>query len=312
MSSAVLAADLGGTNIRVARVAADGEVLSIVKERTPPGLSPPQLIDLMRDLARRVTEPAGRPYTIEAVGLAVPAPVSGDFDGVLTKLPNIPTLEGMNIKTAFADVFRVPLAVENDATAAAIGEHWLGASRDVANSLCVTLGTGIGGGIILDGLPLRGPDGTGGEVGHICVEPNGHPCGCGSNGCLEQYASATAVTRLARESGMTVRDSREVYAAFTDGDERARAVFEVMGRYLGRVLAGLVNTLNPDRIVLCGGLAAAWDAFAPDVQQEIKRRAYRAPAMRACVVRCELGDQAGILGVARSAWKSASQNRLRA
>jgi glucokinase len=201
----------------------------------------------------------------------------------------------------------IEVIVENDATAAAIGEHWLGASRGFENSICLTLGTGVGGGIILNTQPLRGPDGTAGEIGHICVDPNGHQCGCGSWGCVEQYASATAVVRIAKElsagSGSTLDTSelvtaKDVYLAAKDGDKVAIETFQQMGQHLGLALAGLINALNPEAIVFAGGMSAAWDMFIDSTRDQIMKRAFREPALRVKLVRAELGDDAGIVGVA--------------
>ena len=223
-------------------------------------------------------------------------------DGVLTKLPNLPSLNGMNLKAALTDRFSLPVTLENGATAAAIGENWLGASKGVDDSILITLGTGVGGGVIINGEPHRGKDGTADEIGHICVEPDGHPCGCGSHGCVKQYACATAIVRMAKESGLEITTSLEVYESAQRGDEIARSVFQKMGRYLGITLAGLVNTLNPEMIVLGGGVAAGMDAFIEPLKAEILARAFREPAERAKIVRSELGDNAGFLGAARSAF----------
>src|SRR5205807_135513 len=141
-----------------------------------------------------------------------------------------------------------------------------------------TLGTGVGGGIIVDGQPVRGPDGTGGEIGHICVEPNGHPCGCGSWGCVEQYASATAVVRIAGEMirvhGSSIDDScpftaKNVYDAAQKGDKAALETFRSMAEHLGLALAGLINALNPEAIVFAGGMSAAWDMFIDTTRDQI-------------------------------------------
>ena len=172
----------------------------------------------------------------------------------------------------------VDAVLENDATAAAIGENWLGGSRDVDTSICVTLGTGVGGGLMINGKPYRGKDGTAGEVGHICVEPDGHPCGCGSRGCVEQYASATAVIRMAREAGLDVSTSSDVYNWAKRGNEEAVDVFTAMGTYLGIGLAGLVNVLNPEMIVIGGGVSAAWELFAGDVRREVDERSFPEPS----------------------------------
>ena len=302
MNDIVLAVDLGGTNMRMAAINRDGKILHHTKSGTPKQVSPVQLtalIGAMADECRDAIPESGR---LVGISFAAPAPAAKNTNGVLTRLPNIPTLNGMDLKAALSGLFDLPITIENDATAAGIGEDWLGASKDVDNSICVTLGTGIGGGIILDGEPLRGLDGTGGEIGHICVEPEGVPCGCGSRGCVERYASATAIVRMAKEAGMEISTAFEVYEAAKRGDGRAQAVFQKMGRYLGIMLAGLINTLNPEMIVIAGGVAAGWDAFIDYVKNEVTARAFPEPALRVKIVRSTLGDDAGILGAARSAF----------
>jgi len=300
MDKVVLAVDLGGTNIRMAAVESDGTILHQSRQATPDNFTPDQLLDLTSELADECRAALARDASV--VGIAFAPPANVGFDGVLRNLPNLPLLDGFSLKDALEKKFGVPAFVENDATAAAIGESWLGASKDIQNSVLVTLGTGVGGGIIIDGKALRGPDGGAGKIGHIAVEPDGHPCGCGSRGCVEQYASATAVERMALEAGMTVSNSREVYEAFVNGDKRAVEVFQKMGRYLGIMLGGVVNALNPEIIVIGGGAAAAWDAFHEHVCREIDFRAFPEPAKRAQLVRSQLGDNAGILGAARTAF----------
>ena len=297
MEQNVLAVDLGGTNIRMSAVGSDGTVVQRAKRPTPSDLTPERLLDLTRELAAECD--ASR--NSSAIAFAAPANVGPD--GVLRNLPNLPLLDRFALKAGLESALHIPAVVENDATAAAIGEHWLGASKGVDNAIMVTLGTGVGGGIITCGHPLRGPDGGAGKIGHITVEPDGHPCGCGSRGCVEQYASATAIERMAREIGMDTVNSREVYDAFLAKDPRAKEVFKKMGRYLGIMLGGLVNVLNPDIIVIGGGAAAAWDAFYEPVRKEIDFRAFAEPAQRARVAQTLLGDDAGILGAARSAFK---------
>lgn len=305
MNEAVLAVDLGGTNLRMAAVAHDGGILHLTRRPTPKSVSPVELIALTGEMADECIERIGPTTALLGIAFAAPAPAAKNSDGVLTQLPNLPTLNGMNLKAALRDRFLFPVIVENDANAAAIGEHWLGASRHTGTSIIVTLGTGVGGGIIIDGEPYRGVDGTAGEIGHICVIPDGHPCGCGGRGCVEQYASATAMVRMARENGLDVSSSRDLYDAFSSGDERAAIVFRQMGSYLGIVLAGLVNTLNPDMIVIAGGASGAWDAFIEPLRTEIHLRAFHAPSTRVKIARTQLGDNAGILGSARSAFLNA-------
>ncbi len=299
MDEIVLAVDLGGTNMRMAAVTRVGKILHQTKQPTPEHLDPETLLTITEKLADECRGAVGH-----VAGIAYAPPANVTPDGVLHNLPNIPRLDAYDLKSGLQEKLGIPATIENDATAAAIGESWLGASKGIQNSIMVTLGTGVGGGIIVNGNPLRGPDGGAGKIGHIAVEPDGHPCGCGSRGCVEQYASATAIERMAREAGMTTGNSHEVYGAFLKGDERARSVFEKMGRYLGIMLGGLVNALNPEIIVIGGGAAAAWDAFHEQTRSEIDFRAFPEPSSRAKLVRTRLGDNAGILGAARSAFLS--------
>jgi glucokinase len=226
--------------------------------------------------------------------------------------PNVPSINGFRMGAALEHELNLPVLLENDANAAAIGESWLGASRTVKNSILVTLGTGVGGGIIIDGNVLRGVDGTAAEIGHICVEPFGAPCGCGSRGCVEQYASATAIVRLTQENAARYPKSdlpnkrrltsADVYEAGKMGDELALEVFRQLGFYLGLALAGLVNVLNPEMIVIGGGAAAGWDLFIGHLKETVRERAYPEPTERARVERALCGDDAGILGAARLAF----------
>ena len=211
--------------------------------------------------------------------------------------PNLPELNGYDLADELAARLDIDVTLENDATAAAVGEHWLGASRGFAHSICVTLGTGVGGGIILNGEPVRGPDGTAGEIGHICVEPLGVPCGCGSIGCVEQYSSATAIARIANElrckypesaiAGYDEVDALTVFTMGMAGDDLCREVFRRAGTYLGIALAGLINVLNPEVIVIGGGAADGWELFIGHLRSEIEKRAFQQPAERARIVRAD-------------------------
>ena len=246
-------------------------------------------------------------------GAAVPATVDSS-DGVILSSPNLPELDGLRFAEFFAGRLSIPVLLENDANAAAVGEKWMGASRGVENSICVTLGTGVGGGLILDGHLYRGVDGSAGEIGHIVVEADGHPCGCGSTGCVEQYSSATAIVRIAKAlipeypgtplSNFDELTPLEVYNAGLAGDALSLEVFRRVGRYLGIALGGLVNVLNPEVIVIGGGASAGWDLFVEPLRAEIKARAFRQPAERVRLMRSDLGDDAGILGAAHLAAES--------
>jgi len=188
----------------------------------------------------------------------------------------------------------------------------------------ITLGTGVGGGIILAGKIWHGAIGMAGELGHIMVEPEGHPCGCGSRGCVEQYASATAIRRMAQEAiaaghapGLALAaqanknfDSQTVYDLAMKGDEPARRIFHKAGWALGVMLAGLINTLNLPVLVIGGGAAAGWEAFAPAMMEEVSVRSYVykttaavpgeiAGPRNTAILRATLGSDAGLIGAAR-------------
>jgi glucokinase len=312
-NSFVLAGDVGGTNLRIAAVASDGTILHQVDTATPNAGDAARIVDAIVLAARSCLAGAQISQGLSGFGLALAALVNAK-EGRILSSPNLPELNDLGLSDLISRKLNLSVVLENDATAAAIGEHWLGASRGVSDSICVTLGTGIGGGLILGGRPYRGIDGTAGEIGHICVEPEGLSCGCGSRGCIEQYASATAIARTAKElllsdsasalSSISEPSAKDVYEAAVRGDSVALETFRIVGRYLGIVLADLVNVLNPEVIVIGGGAAGAWDSFIGHVESEIKSRAFQQPAERVKLVRAALGESAGLLGAARVAFDS--------
>lgn len=307
MKKIVLATDLGGTNLRMAAVSSDGEILSRVKYKTPRADEP---IEIVAEMAKAAEECKANLSDCEVVAIAAAVPGTINFDqGLILKAPNLPELDGFEMVVALEKHLGIKAVLENDANAAAIGENWLGASKCFANSIMVTLGTGVGGGIIIDRKILRGIDGSAGEIGHINVEPEGHPCGCGSFGCVEQYSSATGIVRIAQElaeenefSKLNDKEnltSQDIFEIANQGDDIAKEVFRRQGYYLGLMLAGLINTLNPEAIVVGGGASGSWDLFIPFMEEQIKIRSYCEPAKRAKIIRAKFGDDAGILGVAR-------------
>ena len=308
----ILTVDLGGTNLRTAAINSDGKILFRTRRETPRTGDAQQIVALITEEIGKCLDAIENEADHRVRGISAVVPGTVDIKkGVILQAPNVSALNDFNISSAIENKVGLRCFLENDANAAAIGEGWCGASKNFQHSICVTLGTGVGGGVIIDGKILRGVDGTAGEIGHICVEPFGAPCGCGSRGCVEQYASATAVRRLAYELAAKFPDSdlsekpdldgAEIYEAGKSGDSLALEVFRLQGFYLGIALAGLINVLNPEIIVIGGGAAAGWDLFLPYLQDEIKIRAYREPVKRAKIVRAELGDDAGILGAARVA-----------
>lgn len=308
MVERVLAADVGGTNIRVGIVDRDGRIRSRDEADTPSNGTPDEIADAVSSLALHLMQEHDAENELTSFGLAIPGII--DFSSNrISNSPNLPQLNGNAFAAIVAAKIGLNVFLENDATAAAIGEHYFGAAKNAANVICVTLGTGVGGGLIINGEAFSGADGTAGEVGHICVEPDGPPCGCGSRGCLEQFASATAIVRIANErltsnSGSTlVRSSelsaKDIFNAAVAADSVAVSVFNTVGYYLGIAFADLVNVLNPEIIVVTGGASDAWRMFIGPAVAEMKKRAFQQPAERVKIVRGELGGDAGILGAAK-------------
>jgi glucokinase len=308
----VIAADLGGTNLRAAVVDAAGNIQERVKHPTPKAEHADEIVRALVEAARECESLSGeRGERISALSVVVPGTVQIE-NGVVTKAPNVPCLDGFRLGAALESELRWPAILENDANAAAVGEIWQGAGRGARTVIMITLGTGVGGGIILDGELWRGIDGSAGELGHIGVEPTGVACPCGSRGCLEVYASATAIVRMAREAqprylGSPLHRSesltaKTVYQSGVEGDELALEVFRRMGLYLGVGLASLVNIFNPEVIVIGGGVADGWDMFIGHVREQVLERAFPIPARRVQIIKAERGDDAGLLGAAHIAF----------
>ncbi len=311
-SELIFAADLGGTHLRAALVGYDGTIHYRLKQPTPQAEKPDGIVHALVDAAHEGERHIAAKGQISAVSIAVPGTVNFE-DGVVVKAPNVPCLDGFRLAAAVESELKLPAILENDANAAAIGEMWQGAGRGYSSIVCVTLGTGVGGGIILDGQLWRGVDGSAGEIGHLGVDPfGGVPCGCGSRGCLEVYSSATAIVRMTREARPRYPDSmlhtsedltsETVYLAGLEGDELALEVFRRMGVYLGIGLASLVNLLNPEIIVIGGGLSNGWELFEQHMRQQVIERAFPIPARSVRITRAECGDDAGFLGAARLAF----------
>ena len=305
----ILAFDLGGTHLRAAIVDQDGTIQSSVKHQTPRTRRPEEIVSALVAAARESQRRLPPGQSIRGISVAVPASVNVEA-GTVVKDPNLASLNGFHLTAALASELHLPAILENDANAAAVGEMWCGAARGHRTIICLTLGTGVGGGIILDGKLWHGVNDSAAEIGHMGVDPfGGVRCTCGSEGCLEVYASATAIVRMTREArplfpesvlqNVDQLTSEQVYRAGMQGDELAGAVFKRMGVCLGIGLATLINLLNPEMIVIAGGVANGWDLFAKDMHEQIGKRAFPVPAAEVKIVRAECGDDSGVLGAAR-------------
>lgn len=305
----VCAVDLGGTNLRAAVIDTEGKIRFRVRHDTPHSAKTPDEVVSALMAAARECEKGIAPAdaAIGAASFVVPGRVDAN-QAVVIQAPNIPCLDNFALRAALESELAWPVCLENDANAAALGEMWQGAARGYRAILCLTLGTGVGGGIILDGKLWRGADGSAGEIGHITVDPfSCLACKCGNTGCLEMLASATAIVRMTREA---LRQSTEsilrdgevsasrVCEAGLAGDKLALEVLGRMGTSLGTGLASLINLLNPEIIVIGGGVANAWPLFEKHMRAEIATRAFPLAAQRVKIVPASCGDDAGLLGAA--------------
>jgi glucokinase len=334
MNKISIGVDLGGTNLRIAAVDEKGALVEKVTLGTKVSLGRDHVIGDMCDAIQRMSEKYKDSAPLLGIGIGVPGIIDMQT-GLLRESPNLPGWAEYPVRAEIERRLETIVVLENDANVAALGEKWLGAAKDYSDVAMLTLGTGVGGGLVMGGAIWRGANGRAGEWGHATVEPDGHPCGCGNRGCLEQYASATAVVRMAREAiasnGASALaraansdpefSAKSIYNLAIQGDEDARRIFRQVGRCLGIVLSTLVNSLNLPIYVIGGGVSSAWEAFSPAIFEELRSRSlvYAAtappgpsakpqgasavvkagPGHKTIITRALLGSDAGLYGAAR-------------
>jgi glucokinase len=290
--------DLGGTDLKYGLVDERGAILYKSRAATPAAIA--ETLDVLgaawTDLKARSPEP------IAAAGFGFP----GIYDaraGRVRQSPHCAGLDEFDIVPALAAIFDAPFVIDNDANLAAWGEWTHGAGRGADSLVVLTVGTGIGAGLILAGRLWTGARGFAGEIGHVSLRPDGLLCACGSRGCLETEVSARAVLRRYREFSAADDDPtpEEIQRRAAAGDDAARRAFAEAGTWLGRGLALLINVLNPDRILVGGGLTAAGDLLLGPAVAEAGRRSYRAAFEACAIARAALGNDAGLIGAAARA-----------
>jgi glucokinase len=304
--------DVGGTKIAAAVVTPEGEVLNEVRY---PSSGPKER--LLSSMARSVNE-VRNGFEVGGVCLAVPGTVS-TVENKIIDAPNLHAIEGIPLKDELEERTGLTTTVENDANAAAWGEFRFGAGSEVSHLIFITLGTGVGGGVISHGVLLRGAQGAGGEMGHITIQATGPRCGCGNHGCLEALASGTAIARRAREVASEEPDSalgqlaveravlgEDVAGLARQGDEAAISVLRETGVWLGIGLAGFVNVFNPEVIAIGGGAARAGDLILDAARHEVRLRAMSPSRDLVKIKEATLGADSGVLGAAALARNSSS------
>lgn len=311
---AVIGLDLGGTNMRIAGVTRSGEVVLLYREATRSSAGPEDLIGrLVAGLIEVGEELEDAGWEVLGASLGVPGIVSRKA-GVVASSPNLPGWRDIPLLQLVREAVDIPLYLENDANAAVFGECWAGAGKGRQTVVLLTLGTGVGGGIMSDGRLLRGAEGMAGEIGHLTVEREGLPCPCGNRGCLEQYASATGIVNRYRQLRGDGQDGEitaaAVHSLAEGGNRNALRSFREAGLYLGIALASVVNIINPEAIIIGGGVLPAWDCFMPGAREEMLRRAFQTPAERVELLPATLGDRAGFIGAAGLLWQELGESIL--
>jgi glucokinase len=319
---AVIGIDLGGTNVRLALVNTRGELITRWERATA---SMPDADSLINTLAADLTgcsqEARSRGYEVKAVGMGVPGRVLVQ-EGRIAFSPNVPALNDCPLVPRLQALVPWPIFLQNDANLFTLGEHWLGAGAGCEQLLGITLGTGVGGGLILNGQLWPGTEGTTGEIGHITVEPEGERCHCGNRGCLETLASAFWTVDWVKKqlAQGAVSWLRELWEADPDAiqgetlvvaalqrDPLALKAFDRVGRSLGLAIASVVHLLGLSRIVIGGRFARAWEVFQPPLAEELHRRLTLFPPENVKVYPAQLGDDAGLIGAARLAWEGVGE-----
>jgi glucokinase len=291
----VIGVDVGGTKILAGVVGRDGAVVRS-RETPTPLSSEDDLLDGLEAAVRALLD-----ESVAAVGFGVPSRIDQRVGAAIASA-NIPLVD-VPLRDLMRGRIRLPVAIENDANAAAIAEWVAGAGRGTKDMVMLTLGTGVGGGLILGGRPYRGSIGAGVELGHVVLVHDGLECSCGGRGHVESYVSGTAADAVAREAFGPEADAHELVRLAREGDPTARELLAEIGRRLGSVLGSLINTFDPELIVVGGGFAAAGELLFAPAREVIAREALKPMRDSVRIVDAQLGTSAGMVGAALAAFE---------
>ena len=300
--------DIGGTSVKLG-IVRSGQALGVVAQRSIPTRPSDPAEVFARRVADAVLELVGSSgQKITGAGVGCPGLIDPK-KGMVTKSPNLPNLPGFPLRDALRARLGVDVEIQNDANAAALGEWLYGPNKGVSNLIMITLGTGVGGGVICDGHLLSGADNAAAELGHVKIdfEDSAAPCGCGMKGCIEAYAGAGGIARLAKQvlgaNHPTLRDgaltTREISESAKAGDAPARQALERVGEYIGRALSIFIDTFNPEVIVLGGGASAAIEWFRPGINRALDRYCSFPETRKRCrIERSAFPDDINVIGAA--------------
>ncbi len=309
MSKYAFGIDVGGTSVKLGLLSVQGEILDKweIPTRTEDG-GKNILSDIAASVKEKIAEKGLETSDIAGAGIGLPGPV--DDNGVINKAVNLHWDRVLNVSEELSSLLSgMKVKAGNDANVAALGEVWQGAGKGYREMVMVTLGTGVGGGLIHDGKIIAGSTGAGGEIGHIAIKTDETvACNCGNKGCLEQYASATGIVRLLREEleasdedsimRHTEISAKEMWEAVKKGDALATRVAERFGEYLGTGLSIIAGVLNPEVFVLGGGVSRSGDVILPFIEKNFRKHVFHA-CSGAKIVRATLGNDAGLVGAAK-------------
>lgn len=318
MSDYIVGIDLGGTNLKTALVDSDGTIIAHDSRPTDADGGPDVIMDAMAAATETVAEKTGvAKESVRTVGIGVPGPMNWQT-GVVFSPPNLKGWKDVPLAGDMTKRLGVPVFVDNDANVACYGEFWSGAGKGCDTMVLMTLGTGVGGGIVVHGQLLRGIDGTAAEIGHMQLMRDGRPHPFGFTGTLEAYASVTGLKRTAREAVEGGRASlltercggdldkltgKMISEAIADGDEVAAWAMRETGTWLGLASASLINLLNPEKILFGGGMIAAGDILFDTIRETAKKQSFEVPYNRCVIEKAALGEDAGVIGAAGCAWE---------
>jgi glucokinase len=286
----IIGVDLGGTKILTSLADSEGRIISTVRIDTQAKLGPEKVIaNIIKSIslaAKQARVPLSR---ISKIGIGAPGPILGQ--AIVVSPPNLPGWQNVNIKSILQKKLNKKIYVENDANAAAFGEFRFGAGKGFRNLIYITLSTGIGGGIIIDGKAYTGSIGTAGEIGHMVIDPDGPKCGCGNRGCLEALAAGPAIARMAGQ-----KNALEAELAARRGNKKAKNAIEKAAKYIGIGIANLNNILNPDIFVIGGGVSNMGRLLLDPVKSWAKKYSMEASRKSLIIVPAKLKNNAGVMG----------------
>lgn len=305
----VLAADVGGTNTRMAVVTGKGKILTQLKRPTLCKKGRDEMIKFLITFARETIEKSQLTREkICGMGIGFPGPLNGE-SGIVFNPPNLIGWDNVPLKDILEEELKMPVSIENDANSAALGEWWKGAGAGTNSLVCITLGTGVGGGIILDGKLWHGASWIAGEIGHTTVIRDGMNCTCGNKGCLEAYASSRGIIERAnialseksnKDKFRPITELKQLDHLVSEGDKIILNIIKETGIILGIAIANLANLLNPEMVVLFGGVTNLGENLIKPLREEVKKRAFKKATESLRIEVAKLGDNSGILGAAKS------------